>query len=49
LKLEGPKGLSGWGKYPRSMLFARAVTDGARTFAPDVFGGAVYGEGELDG
>jgi hypothetical protein len=38
-----------WLTYPRSMLFARALTDGARTHCPDVFGGAIYGDGELDG
>lgn len=37
-----------WLTYPRSMLFARALTDGARTHCPDVFGGAVYAEGELE-
>ncbi len=37
-----------WLTYPRSMLFARALTDGARTHCPDVFGGAVYADGELD-
>ncbi len=48
LKLEGPKGLSGWGKYPKAMLFARALTAGARMYAPDCFGGSIYAEGELD-
>jgi hypothetical protein len=38
----------GWEKYPRSMLFARALTSGARMYCPDVFGGAIYAEGELD-
>jgi len=33
---------SGWKKYAEDMLFARALTRGARRFAPDVFGGAVY-------
>jgi hypothetical protein len=27
-------------KYPRNMLFARAMSNGARWFAPDIFGGA---------
>ncbi len=48
LKLEGPKGPSGWGKYPRAMFFARALTAGARMYAPDCFGGAIYADGELD-
>lgn len=42
-------GLGGgnYNKYPRNMLFARAVTNGARWYCPDVFGGAVYTEDEL--
>ena len=38
-----------WLTYPRSMLFSRALTAGARMHCPDVFGGAVYGAGELNG
>lgn len=37
---------SGWQSYPEDMLFARALTRGARRFCPDVFGGVVYAEGE---
>ena len=33
---------SGWTKYPRNMLFARALTNGARWFCADAFTGAVY-------
>lgn len=40
---------SGWEKYPVDMLFARALTAGARRYCPDVFGGAIYATGELDG
>lgn len=41
-----------WKSYPSDMLFARALTQGARRYCPDVFLGAVYvpeelGEGEL--
>lgn len=37
-----------WKNYPRAMLFARAITEGARTHCPDVFGGAaVYTPEEL--
>ncbi len=37
-----------WQKYPRNMLFSRAVTEGARLFCPDVFGGiAPYCDEEL--
>jgi hypothetical protein len=34
--------------YPRAMMFARALTEGARSYCPDVFGGAVYTPDELD-
>ena len=35
-------------KFPRNMLFARALSNGVRWFCPDVFyGNAVYVEGEL--
>lgn len=36
-----------WQKYPRNMLFARAISNAARWFAPDVFSGEVYAEGEI--
>lgn len=37
-----------WRKYPRNMLFARAVSNGAKWFCPDVFAGApVYTPDEL--
>lgn len=36
-----------WKKYPKSMLFARCLTAGARTYCPDVFLGGVYAEGEI--
>lgn len=35
-------------RFPRNMLFARAMSNGVKWFAPDVFGGApVYVEGEI--
>ncbi|MBM4069182.1 MAG: hypothetical protein FJ271_09595 [Planctomycetes bacterium] len=42
-------GLSGdnWRKYPRNMLFARAMSNGAKWFCPDVFNGPVYTPDEL--
>ena len=41
-------GKSVWKQYPSDMLFARAVTRGARRFAPGIFGGApVYTPEEL--
>lgn len=36
-----------WSKYPQPMLYSRALSKGARMFCPDVFGGAVYAEGEI--
>jgi len=36
-----------WQKYPRNMLFARALSNGAKWYCPDVFGGAVYTPEEL--
>ena len=37
------------GKYPRNMLFARAISNGARWYAPGIFGGApVYTPDELN-
>jgi len=38
-----------WKKYPKNMLFARAISNGARWFCPDIFNGAtVYTPEELD-
>ena len=34
-------------KYPRNMLYARAMSNGARWFTPDVFAGAVYTPEEM--
>lgn len=31
-----------WKKFRRNMLFARALTNGARWFTPEIFGGAIY-------
>ena len=42
------RGGSGWSKYPRNMLFARALTNGARWYCPDAFDGAVYTPEELE-
>lgn len=35
-------------KYPRNMLFARAMSNGIRWYCPDVLGGPAYTPGELD-
>jgi hypothetical protein len=38
-----------WRKYPRNMLFARAISNAHRWFCPEIFGGApVYTPEELD-
>lgn len=34
-------------KYPRNMLFARALSNGAKWYCPDIFGGPVYTPEEL--
>ena len=39
---------SNWLKFPRNMYFARALSNGVKWFAPDVFGGtSVYTPGEM--
>jgi hypothetical protein len=48
-KKAGLAGGDNWRKYPRNMLFARAISNGAKWFCPDVFGGSpVYTPDELD-
>lgn len=38
-----------WERYPKNMLFARAISNGVRWYCPDLFSGnTVYTEGELD-
>ena len=37
-----------WRKYPRNMLFARALSNGARWFCPDIFGGPIYTPEEME-
>lgn len=46
-KRAGLLGKSSWQKYPRNMYFARALSNGARWYCPDVFAGAVYTPEEL--
>ena len=36
-----------WNTYPKAMLFARALTQGARWYTPNVFMGAIYTPDEL--
>lgn len=35
-------GTQNMGKFPRNMLFARAISNGAKWFTPDIFGGPIY-------
>jgi len=37
---------SGWMKYPRAMLFSRAISQGARLYCPDAIGG-IYTDEEI--
>ena len=37
---------SGWVKYPRAMLFSRAISQGARIYCPDAIGG-IYTDEEV--
>lgn len=38
-----------WQRYPRNMLFARALSNGARWYTPDIFGGVTpYTPDEID-
>ncbi len=34
-------------KFPRNMLFARAISNGAKWYCPDAFNGPVYSDGEI--
>lgn len=43
----GLAGKGPWKQYPRNMLWARALTNGARWYCADVFGGAVYTPEEM--
>lgn len=44
----GLTGKDNWRKFPRNMLFARALSNGVRWYAPDIFNGAtVYTLDEL--
>jgi len=38
-KQAGLDGKDNWKKWPRNMLFSRALSNGARWYCPDVFGG----------
>ncbi len=48
-KKAGLTSKDNWKKWPRNMLFARAMSNGVRLHCPDVFNGnAVYTEDELE-
>jgi hypothetical protein len=36
-----------WKNFPRNMLFARAISNGAKWYCPDIFGGPIYTPDEL--
>ena len=46
-KAAGLTGNATWTKFPRNMLFARAISNGARWYCPDIFNGPVYTPEEL--
>ena len=48
-KRAGLLGKDIWTKYPRNMLFSRAMSNGARWYTPDLFTGPIYTPEELDG
>lgn len=46
-KRAGVAGGENWRKYPQAMLFARALTQGVRWYAPDVTAGPAYTPEEI--
>lgn len=48
-KAAGLLNKQNWQKYPKAMMFARAISNGVRTYCPDVFSGMlVYTPDELN-
>lgn len=47
-KAAGLAGKNTWAKYPRAMMFARALSQGGRWFCPEAFAGGCYTPEELD-
>ncbi len=41
-------GTQNMGKFPRNMLFARAISNGVKWYCPDVFSGPVYTPEEME-
>lgn len=46
-KKAGLSGKDTWKHYPRNLLFARAMSNGARWFCAGIFGGSIYTHEEL--
>lgn len=46
-KAAGLLGGENWKKYPRNMYFARALSNGAKWYCPDLFAGPVYTPDEM--
>lgn len=46
-RAAGLLGGENWKKFPRNMYFARAMSNGAKWYTPDVFSGPVYTPDEL--
>lgn len=46
-KRAGLAGKQNWTKFPRAMLFARALTEGVRVYCPDASGGVIYTPEEM--
>lgn len=46
-KKAGIGGGTNWQKYPRNMTFARAISNGAKWYCADIFGGPIYTPDEL--
>jgi hypothetical protein len=46
-KTAGLTGSETYKKFPKNMLYARALSNGAKWYCPDVFGGAIYTPDEL--
>lgn len=46
-KKAGLGGNPTWTSFPRNMLYARALSNGARWYTPEIFGGPVYTPDEL--
>lgn len=46
-KKAGLTGNDTYNKFPRNMFYARAMSNGAKWFTPDIFGGPIYTPDEL--